>query len=129
MSALRRRSTAHASTTGSLGPMKILIAEDNRVSLQLLQSLLIRAGHEVIAATDGEQALAVLEREDAPQFVILDWDMPLLNGLEICRSIRRSGRHAYVIIYTARPALDFEEAHAAGADEVIEKTKTTITAL
>lgn len=104
--------------------MRILIAEDNEISRRMLQHQLSRLGHEVVACADGATCLEVLERADAPRLVVLDWMMPGLTGVEVCRRIRESPRLAstYVILVTARAeAADVVTALDGGADDHMPK--------
>lgn len=103
--------------------MKILIADDESISRRLLAATLSRLGHEAVATEDGSQAWAELERPDSPQLAILDWNMPGLDGLEICRRLRlRKGRYTYVILVTARSGSGhLVEGLEAGADDFIAK--------
>jgi signal transduction histidine kinase len=68
--------------------MKVLIAEDEMVSRCLLESLLTEWGHEAIAVGDGLAAWQVLKGPDAPRLALLDWEMPGLEGPEVCRKAR-----------------------------------------
>jgi sigma-B regulation protein RsbU (phosphoserine phosphatase) len=88
--------------------MKILIAEDDEVSRIVLSRMLQKWGHEVIATVDGRSAYEILEAEDAPSIAILDWMMPELDGLEVCRRLRQLNRAEppYVILLTARDQTD-----------------------
>lgn len=83
--------------------MKILIAEDDRVSCRLLEATLKRWNYEVIVVTDGLAAWDILQRNDAPPLAILDWIMPGLDGLEVCRRVRHlNGMPAtFLILLTA----------------------------
>jgi putative two-component system response regulator len=103
--------------------MRILIVDDEKISLLLLQAILKQAGHEVVTASDGAQALAVL-REGSCQCVISDWQMPRMNGLDLCRAIRSEDRlgYVYVILLTSR-SLQTERVKGlqAGADDFISK--------
>ena len=67
--------------------MKILAVEDDPVAGLLLESSLILLGHEVVRAADGQAAWDILEKERI-QFVVSDWSMPNMDGLELCRRIR-----------------------------------------
>jgi diguanylate cyclase (GGDEF)-like protein len=103
--------------------MKILIAEDDAVSRLVLERTLERWGHEVLVASDGEEAWARF-LASACQFVITDWMMPRTDGLELCRRIRAAeGRdYTYVILLTARSQKrDLVEGMSAGADDFITK--------
>ena len=86
--------------------MKVLIAEDERITQRNLQRQLEKMGHEVIAVDNGEEAWAIIELEDIP-IVITDWEMPVMNGLELIEKIRsqpKSTHYIYIIILTGRSA-------------------------
>jgi putative two-component system response regulator len=103
--------------------MKILIADDNPIALDLLEHTLARGGYEVVAADNGHAALDIL-REGNCQMVITDWEMPGMTGLELCRQIRGSSfmNYIYVILLTARREIsDTIEGMSAGADDFIVK--------
>jgi two-component system cell cycle response regulator len=68
--------------------MKVLVADDSATIRALLESSLCTWGFEVVEAKDGEQAWAALEAPDAPNLAILDWEMPGLDGIELCRRLR-----------------------------------------
>ena len=68
---------------------RILIAEDDPVSRRTLQSFLAKWGYEVLAASNGTEAFAILNAPDAPALAVLDWMMPGMEGPEICREIRK----------------------------------------
>ncbi len=68
--------------------MRILIAEDDLTSRMILASMLKRAGHEVVLTTSGQEAWAALQKPDAPRLAILDWMMPVMDGLEVVRRVR-----------------------------------------
>jgi two-component system, cell cycle response regulator len=104
--------------------MRILIAEDELVQRRLLEGLLTRWGHEVVVATDGEQAWSVLEGENRPDLAILDWVMPGMDGLRVCRELRKDAHHKYIYIMllTVKDRKqDLVEAMEAGADEYLAK--------
>lgn len=104
--------------------MRILIAEDDVVTAQLLTSLIDSWGYEVTAVNDGTAALAILQAEDAPQLALFDWMMPGLNGPEVCRMARERQPSAptYVILLTSRDArADVVAGLEAGADDYIVK--------
>ncbi|MEO7934307.1 MAG: response regulator transcription factor [Chthoniobacterales bacterium] len=84
--------------------MNILIAEDDAISRLLLTDTLTRWGHQVEAVENGEQAWEVFQRKDAPPLAILDWMMPGLDGLEVCRRARSLPRSVafHIILLTAR---------------------------
>jgi len=104
--------------------MKILIAEDDRISRRLLEITLERLDFEVVLTEDGAQALEVLNGPDAPQLAILDWMMPKLDGVEVCREIRSQERdkYTYIIFLTARgQKKDIITALESGADDYLIK--------
>jgi CheY-like chemotaxis protein len=84
--------------------MKVLIAEDDPVSRRLLDATLKTFGFEVILAANGAQAWAVLQGEDPPSLAILDWMMPEMDGVEICRRVRQlpAATSPYLILLTAK---------------------------
>ena len=104
--------------------MRILIADDEAVSLKLLESRLRKWGYDVVSARDGSDAWEVLASQASPSLAILDWQMPGLDGLELCRKIRQLGRepYVYVILLTAksRPE-DVVAGLEAGADDYLAK--------
>jgi DNA-binding response OmpR family regulator len=105
--------------------MKILIAEDDFTSRRILEILLLQWGYEVIVTSDGVEAWEVLQKEDAPPLVILDWMMPGKDGREICSLIRakqKSEINHYVILLTSKSFKeDIVTAFDAGADDYITK--------
>lgn len=104
--------------------MKILIADDDPVSRRMLESLLKKWGYEVITTCDGNEAWQTLQEQDAPQLVILDWMMPNMDGIEVCRKIRGKNeeRYKYVILLTAKnQKKDVVEGLSAGADDYLTK--------
>ena len=84
-------------------PSKILIAEDDPVLRRMLEALLVKSGYDVMAVSDGLQAMRVLESDDAPSLAVLDWVMPGLEGPQVCQKIRqRSDRpYIYILLLTA----------------------------
>lgn len=68
--------------------MKILIAEDDFTSRTMLATVLKKIGHEVVETTNGSEAWDAMQKPDAPNLAILDWMMPEMDGIEVCRSIR-----------------------------------------
>src|SRR5271155_130870 len=66
---------------------RVLVAEDHYVSRHLLERNLMNWGFTVVTAEDGEEALSILESEDAPPLAILDWMMPKMDGLEVCARV------------------------------------------
>ena len=104
--------------------MRILLAEDDRVQLAILQQTLVQWGYDVLAYSDGEEAWSAVDGGDAPSMMILDWMMPGMDGLEICRRVRRRsvGRPCYIIMLTGRRDTDdVVQGLQAGADDYILK--------
>ena len=104
--------------------MKVLVAEDDPDSRILLAATLESWGHEVVTTSDGAAAWNVLQRDDAPGLCILDWMMPELDGLSVCRRARaRTGaRPLYIILLSARgDRQDVVEGLSAGADDFVTK--------
>ena len=104
--------------------MRVLAADDDQAVLKVLGRCLRRWGYEVMTACDGTEAWRALESEDAPRLAVLDWDMPGLSGLEVCRRLRTMphGEDVYVVMLTGRQAqTDLVEALEAGADEFLSK--------
>lgn len=104
--------------------MKILIAEDEPISRRLLEANLKKWGHEVIIAEDGAQAWEICQQNDAPHLAILDWMMPHIDGVDLCKRIRElpHGQLAYLILLTAKTEKhDIVEGLNAGANDYIAK--------
>lgn len=104
--------------------MRILIAEDDRISCRLLQATLTKGGYEVIIATDGQEAWNVLQQPDAPRLAILDWMMPGIDGVHICREVRKKDHwpYTYILLLTAKNRKqDLVEGLNSGADDYITK--------
>jgi len=103
--------------------LKILIAEDDATSRLVLEATLQRAGHEVVATENGRQAWDVWRNEFCP-VLISDWQMPELDGLQLCQAIRQIGgtSYTYVILLTAHGGkASYLEAMDAGADDFLTK--------
>jgi DNA-binding response OmpR family regulator len=104
--------------------LRVLLAEDEAVTRRLLEAQMTRAGYEVVSVPDGLKAWEVLEAADPPSLVVLDWNMPGLDGPDICRKLRASQRsnYTYMLLVTARNAkADVVEGLSAGADDFISK--------
>jgi CheY-like chemotaxis protein len=104
--------------------MRILIADDDRVSLRVLQGVLQDWGYEVVPARDGTEAWACLAAPDRPPLAVLDWMMPGMDGPELCRRVRtlKSESAMYLILLTARadPG-DIVAGLNSGADDYVVK--------
>jgi diguanylate cyclase (GGDEF)-like protein len=104
--------------------MKILIAEDEPVARRLLEGTLRRWGYEVVSTSCGREAAALLQAFDPPRLAVLDWMMPDLEGVDLCRQIRARGDDAYtyVILLTSKTAKsDVVAGLEAGADDYLAK--------
>jgi two-component system, cell cycle response regulator len=105
-------------------PIKVLAAEDNPVFQTLLSNMLTRWGYQPVIARDGNEAWEALQQPDGPQLAVLDWMMPGLNGVDICRGVRAAARepYVYIVLLTARAdAQDLVEGMEAGADDYVTK--------
>lgn len=104
--------------------MKILIADDDATGRHVLKAALQKLGYEVEAAADGEEAWAALQRPDAADLAILDWQMPGLTGPEICMKMRgrEDKKYVYVILLTGMTDLSaLVQGLESGADDFIAK--------
>ena len=104
--------------------MKILIADDDPSSVLFLEDMLTEWGYEVLVAVDGPAAERILAAPDGPLLAILDWMMPGMDGIDVCRSIRATvkERDVYIIMLTSRTETEFiAAAMEAGADDYIAK--------
>ena len=103
--------------------MKILIADDDRVSSRLLEAVLVKLGHQVVVAAGGTGALSALLEPDAPRLAILDWQMPDVDGLDICRTVRaQAPTYVYIILLTSMNRQeDRTLAYEAGVDDFVNK--------
>jgi diguanylate cyclase (GGDEF)-like protein len=90
----------------------------------MLARMLESSGYDVVAASDGDEAWRILERDDAPRLAILDWMMPGMTGPDLCRKLRERKRepYTYVLLLTARTdKQDVVEGMDAGADDYVTK--------
>lgn len=104
--------------------MRILIADDDPVSCRLLDGLLRKWGYQVIVAHNGTEAWEMLQADQAPRIALLDWMMPGLDGLEICRRVRArsSQAYVYVMLLTANDKVgNLVEGLESGADDYLTK--------
>jgi diguanylate cyclase (GGDEF)-like protein len=105
--------------------MQILVAEDSPVYQQLLSSQLPDWGFSFIIAKDGAEAWNYLQRPDCPKLLLLDWVLPNIDGVELCRRVRVAGSgksYSYVILLTGKDSKrDLLEAMQAGVDDYLVK--------
>lgn len=104
--------------------MKVLIADDSTLSQKLLQVHLRNWGYESVSVSDGAAAWDILQKDDAPRLVILDWMMPEMDGVEVCRRVRAANAepYIYIILLTGKDdRADIVNGLQAGADDYICK--------
>lgn len=109
-------------------PLKALIAEDNAGFRQALDKMLRKWGYDVVAAANGLEAWEILRKPDSPRLAILDWMMPDLDGVEVCRRLREQNRepYVYILLLTAKDTADeLVEGMEAGADDYLRKPVNT----
>ena len=107
-----------------MNAVQVLIADDDLTSRSLLRQVLARWGYDVVVAADGAEAWERLRRDGAPRLAILDWMMPGLDGVEICRRVRLldTSSPPYLILLTARGGKgDIVAGLEAGADDYVGK--------
>jgi DNA-binding response OmpR family regulator len=103
--------------------MKVLIADDEPVSRLRVRRFLLKLGHDVVEASDGWQAWEEFQRQPLP-LLIVDWMMPKIDGLELCRMVRmeRRAKYTYIMMLTALGGKgSYLEGIGAGADDFITK--------
>lgn len=104
--------------------MKVLIAEDDPISSRLLETRLVKWGYEVEKTIHGRAALEAMRLKNAPRLAILDWMMPEMDGVEVCKIIRKENTQMppYIILLTAKARKDnIVEGLDAGADDYLVK--------
>jgi DNA-binding response OmpR family regulator len=104
--------------------LKILVVDDDELERFLIADRLEARGFEVAHAANGAEALAHLEGQPFPYPVILvDWQMPVMNGIELTQKLRASGMdESYIIMLSARDtSLDYEAGYRAGVDDYLTK--------
>lgn len=104
--------------------MKLLIAEDDLTSRSILQAVTNKWGYQTTIVEDGEQAWAAFHKTCAPQLLLIDWEMPNLSGLELCKRIRKqpTNNPPFIILLTARNDTDdIVKGLEAGANDYISK--------
>lgn len=104
--------------------MKLLIAEDDTTSRMILSAVCAEWGYNVVAVEDGLAAWNILQQEDAPRLMVVDWEMPNMNGIELCQRVRESqtDNPPYIILLTSRSETDdIVEGLNKGANDYIAK--------
>ncbi len=108
----------------STGPLRVIVADDSAVVRELLRRFMERWGYDVSLASDGSEAWDLLQYGDAPTIAILDWIMPGVEGIELCRRVRRLNRrhYTYILLLTAKnEPQHIIEGLGSGADDYICK--------
>jgi DNA-binding response OmpR family regulator len=100
--------------------MAVLIVDDDRDLVDVLTYILRREGYEILAAFDGEQGWARFQ-SDAPELVILDANMPALDGMEVCRRIREVSVTPVIMLTARTDEQDVVQALGLGADDYVTK--------
>lgn len=103
-------------------PFTVLVAEDDLLSRMVLERSVVQWGYQLVSAADGESAQNLLKTRTV-DLCLMDWDMPKMTGLDICKWLRNSGVSApYVILITSRDQPeDIQAGYEAGADDYITK--------
>ena len=105
--------------------LRVLVVDDNLVNRLVAVATATKCGHQVAEAENGHQALEILARGDAFDVVLMDIQMPLIDGLEATREIRKGeshGQHLWIIGLTAAATVEDREAcFAAGMDDYLSK--------
>lgn len=108
--------------------MRVLVADDDPYSAAVLEAVLTSAGHKCVLARDGSEAWAIMQSVDAPRIVFLDWMMPGIDGIELCRRIRErnDAEYVYIAVLSVRSKQrDITLGFQAGADDFITKPYQT----
>jgi diguanylate cyclase (GGDEF)-like protein len=101
-----------------------LVADDNLVIRRSILALLVKWGYDPIVATNGDEAWEILQRTDSPRLALLDWMMPGMDGLTLCKSVRTLSAlpYTYVILLTGKDSKeDMVSGLEAGADDYLTK--------
>lgn len=104
--------------------MRILIADDERISCRVLEATLTAWGFEIVITRNGSEAWEALQQPDAPRLAILDWMMPGIDGVEICRRVKQleTPIPTYLILLTAKGSkANIVEGLSSGANDYITK--------
>jgi DNA-binding response OmpR family regulator len=103
---------------------QLLIVDDEMGTRQLLAEILKEDGYSIVTASNGQEALYAVERH-RPDLILLDWQMPIMSGMQVCKRLRESGNHTPIIFVTARSQeVDEVQAYMLGADDYLTKPIT-----
>lgn len=104
--------------------MKILVADDDPLSLRMMERILQQSGYEVITAVDGQQAAKALSSVGGPRLALIDWVMPKMDGPSVCRKVRdrHDSSYVYILLLTSKQSSeDIVKGLEAGADDYLTK--------
>ena len=104
----------------------MLVADDNGTMRIMVAGVLARWGHQAVPAIDGEEAWRIMQQPDAPRIALLDWEMPGIDGVEVCRRLRaresEGADYTYAILLTSRSEKnEIVAGIEAGADDYVVK--------
>jgi DNA-binding response OmpR family regulator len=104
-------------------PDRVLIADDDATTRILLRAAMSQWGYEIVEAADGEEAWKILQQPDAPKLMIVDWLMPKLDGIDLCRRIKNElKQYPYIILLTQLSGTtNIVKGLEAGANEFLSK--------
>ena len=104
--------------------MRILIAEDDAVSRRIIEAHLSKWGYQVVTARDGNEAWRILQSVEVPRLAILNWMMPGMDGVELCRKVREEAKEPYtylILLTTLNGTEDLVTGMNSGADDYLTK--------
>ncbi|MHB8897969.1 MAG: diguanylate cyclase [Thermoguttaceae bacterium] len=104
-------------------PLNVLVVDDDPATLRLIATIVSSAGHRVSRAANGREAFDCIQH-DPPDLVLCDWDMPELDGVELCRKVREHwlAHYIYFLLLTGKSSVDeMVQGLAAGADDFVTK--------
>jgi len=104
--------------------VKLLVADDSNVSRAMLSAITKSWGYEVILAEDGLQAWHIMQEDNAPKMLLLDWEMPKMNGIEVCQRVieQNPENPPYIVLLTSRTtSADIVEGLSKGANDYLSK--------
>jgi len=117
------KETKKLSDSGNSENDKILIVEDDKYTRLIIEKLLTKNNYQVFSATNGQEALDIINNKN-PKVIIADWNMPVLNGLDLCKTVKGNAQFKtiYFILFTAKISLDDRvKGLDAGADDFLIK--------